>query len=177
MIRAEKVELLKVLIEEFKSTRHFIFTEYKGLNTEQINKLRQSLCTAGARFRVIKNRLAKIASKEAKLNLNEEWFRGPTAVIFCEDDYVKPIKSLFEFQKDEENKALIIKGGYLDNREFSPEELKEISTIPSRDELLGRLSGALISPLFKFAGGLKFIILKLLFTLKEIEKSKQTGGN
>ncbi len=172
MLKDEKVKKLESLTEEFKNAKHLIFTEYKGLTVEQMNKLRKKLREADSEIKVIKNTLAKIAYKKANLNLNDEWFEGPIAIIFCKgNDFTRPVSVAYNFSK--ENEAFKIKIGYLDNKLHDISQLKEIAQLPPYDEMVSKLIGMLNSPVTSLVFTLKSILTKLVFTIKAIEDKKK----
>lgn len=172
MLKEEKIKRLEALTEEFKNAKHIIFIEYKGLTVEQTNQLRRKLKEADSEIKVIKNTLAKIAYKKAKLELNDEWFAGPIAIIFCKkDDFTKPINVAYNFSK--ENELFKMKLGYLDNRIYDQNQLKEIAQLPSYEQMVSRLVGVLNSPVVSLVFTLKSSLTKLVLVLKAIEDKKK----
>ncbi len=171
MAQQYKIEAVEKLKEMFRESKHFIFTEYKGLTVEEITNLRRKLREGNAELKVVKNRLAKIAYKDVGLGLQDEWFTGPLALVLCkDDDFVKPLKSLFEFAKD--NEKIKIKIGYLENTVYDYNSLNELKNISSKEELIAKLVGLLNSPAARLVFGLKGIISKFVMTLKAIEDKK-----
>ncbi len=174
MLKSKKIEVLNDLVNRFKESNHFIFTEYKGLTVEQMNELRKKLRDANSEIKVIKNSLAKRAVKEVKLDLKEEWFKGPIAVIFCNgDDFTKPTSIAYNFSKD--NEVFKLRLAYFDNKVYESDVLKEIASLPSREELLARLVGILNSPITSLVFTLKSVLSKFVLTLKAIEEKKGDG--
>ena len=156
MVQKYKVNAVEALMDKFKQSKHLIFTEYKGLNVEQINKLRKKLYNANSELRIVKNRLAKLAYKKLGLNFKDEWFRGPIALVVCkDDDFVNTVSIVYNFSKG--NKNFKIKLGYLENKFFNIDELNAISSIPSRKKMLERIAGILNSHVIKFVYVLKNI--------------------
>ncbi len=171
MAQQYKIDAVEKLKKMFSESKHLIFTEYKGLSVEGITSLRKKLRESNAEFKVIKNRLAKIAYKDIGLGLDDEWFVGPLALLICrDDDFVKPLKVLFEFAKN--NDKLKIKIGFLEKTIYDYDGLNELKNISSKEELIAKLLGLLNSPLNRFAFGLKGIVTKFVMTLKAIEDKK-----
>ncbi len=173
MAQQYKIDAVAKLKEMFSESKHLVFTEYKGLTVEEITELRKKLREYNAEFKVIKNRLAKLAYKDVGMGLQDDWFTGPLALLVCKDDFVSPLKALFEFAKD--NDKLKIKIGYLENTVYDYDGLNELKNISSKEELIAKLLGLLNSPLNRFAFGLKGIVSKFVMTLKAIEEKKGTA--
>lgn len=172
MVQQYKIEAVESLVNRLKESKHLIFTEYKGLNVEKITELRKKLFKADSELKVIKNRLAKLAYKKLDLDFKDEWFIGPVALVICKnDDFVKTVSIIYDYAR--ENKEFKIKLGYLDNRVFGLDELKEISSLPTKKELIARFIWILKSPINRLVFGLKGIVTKPILVLKAIEKKKK----
>ena len=123
--------------------------EYRGLSVPQISELRRAL-GEGTTYSVAKNTLAKRAAEEAGVEGLDELFTGPTAIAFIEGEPVEAAKAIKKFAKD--NKALVIKGGYMDGRALSVAEIEQIADLETREVLLAKLAGAMKGNLAKAAG-------------------------
>jgi len=171
MVQERKIKAVQQLADKFKQAKHFIFTEYKGLNVEQINELRKKLREVNSELRVVKNRLAKLAYKKIEVNLKDEWFSGPVALVLClDDDFSNTVSIIYKFSKN--NEQLKIKLGYLEKKVFNIDQLKTISSLPSKKELIAKLAGILNAPVVKLVSVLKNIIRKPVLVLKAIEDKK-----
>lgn len=169
--REDKNKRISELETEFKESKHFIFLNYKGLTFEQISNLRARLKETNSKLKVIKNSLAKIACSRINFNYNEDWFKGENALIFIkDDDFVKCLKVLYDFLK--ENEVLKIKFGIIENKIYEFDKLKQISQLPTYNELVGNLVVTLNSPVVSLVLNLQGVIKKLILTLKAIEKSE-----
>jgi len=124
MAKSEKVAAVAEIAEQFKSSTATVVTEYRGLSVTQISTLRRSL-GEGATYSVAKNTLVKRAAAEAGVEGLDELFTGPTAIAFIEGEPVVAAKAIKTFAKD--NKALVIKGGYMDGRALSIAEIEQIA--------------------------------------------------
>jgi large subunit ribosomal protein L10 len=149
MAKAGKVEAVAEIADKFRSSSAAVVTEYTGLTVSQLTALRRALGT-GTSYRVAKNTLVKRAAEDAQIQGLDALFVGPTAIAFVEGEPVDAAKALREFAKD--NKGLVIKGGYMDGRPLTVDEVDKIADLDSRDVLLAKLAGAMKGNLAKAAG-------------------------
>lgn len=149
MANQEKIDAVAEITEQFKGSTAAVITEYRGLSVPQISELRRSL-GEGATYSVAKNTLVKRAAAEAGVEGLDELFVGPTAIAFIEGEPVVAAKAIKTFAKD--NKALVIKGGYMDGRALSIAEVEAIADLETREVLLAKLAGAMKGNLAKAAG-------------------------
>ncbi|GAA3755404.1 50S ribosomal protein L10 [Streptomyces tremellae] len=140
MARPDKAAAVAELTEQFRSSNAAVLTEYRGLTVAQLKELRRSL-GGNAQYAVVKNTLTKIAANEAGINQLDDLFAGPTAVAFVTGDPVESAKGLRDFSKDNPN--LVIKGGVLDGKAMSADEIKKLADLESREVLLAKLAGAM----------------------------------
>ncbi len=140
MARAEKATAVADIAEQFKESTATVVTEYRGLTVANLAELRKSL-GASATYSVAKNTLVKRAASAAGVEGLDELFTGPTAIAFIQGEPVDAAKAIKTFAKD--NKALIIKGGYMDGKPLSVEEVNRIADLESREVLLAKLAGAM----------------------------------
>ena len=130
MARPDKAAAVAELAEQFRSSNAAVLTEYRGLTVAQLKQLRRSL-GENAQYAVVKNTLTKIAANEAGITTLDDLFNGPTAVAFVTGDPVESAKGLRDFAKDNPN--LIIKGGVLDGKALSADEIKKLADLESRE--------------------------------------------
>lgn len=149
MAKTEKVTAVAEITEQFKDSTATVITEYRGLSVSALATLRRSL-GASATYSVAKNTLVKRAASEAGVEGLDELFTGPTAIAFIKGEPVDAAKAIKTFAKD--NKALTIKGGYMDGRALSVAEVERIADLESREVLLAKLAGAMKGNLAKAAG-------------------------
>lgn len=149
MAKADKVTAVAEIVEDFKSSSATVITEYRGLTVANLAELRRSL-SGKATYTVAKNTLVKRAAAEAGIEGLDELFSGPTAIAFVKGETVDVAKVLKKFAKD--NKALVIKGGYMDGHPLSVAEVEKIADLESREVLLAKLAGAMKGNLAKAAG-------------------------
>jgi large subunit ribosomal protein L10 len=149
MAKPEKVSAVTEITEQFKGSTAAVITEYRGLSVTSLTQLRRAL-GAGATYSVAKNTLVKRAAAEAGVEGLDDLFVGPTAIAFIKGEPVDAAKAIKAFAKD--NKALVIKGGYMDGLALSVDEVNKIADLESREILLAKLAGAMKGNLAKAAG-------------------------
>ncbi|BBX18597.1 50S ribosomal protein L10 [Mycolicibacterium duvalii] len=149
MAKDDKAEAVADIVERFNSSTATLVTEYRGLSVAGLAQLRRSLGDS-ASYRVAKNTLVKRAAAEAGIEGLDELFVGPTAIAFVTGEAVDAAKAIKTFAKD--NKALVIKGGYMDGRPLTVDEVNRIADLESREVLLAKMAGAMKANLAKAAG-------------------------
>jgi large subunit ribosomal protein L10 len=141
MARADKVAAVTELTDRLRESDSVVLTEYRGLSVSQLRELRQSLGD-NATFNVVKNTLTKIAVHEAGLQDQlESLLSGPSAIAFVGGDVVEAAKGLRDFSRD--HPALVIKGGVLDGKALTPDEITRLADLEPREVLLAKLAGAM----------------------------------
>ncbi|MEJ2888290.1 50S ribosomal protein L10 [Actinomycetospora aeridis] len=146
---ADKVAAVAEIAAEFRDASAMVVTEYRGLSMKQITQLRRSL-GSDVNYTVAKNTLVKRAAADAGVEGLDDLLVGPTAIAFVSGEPVDAAKALRDFQKD--NKALVVKGGYMEGRALSATEVTQLADLESREVLLGKLAGAMKGNLAKAAG-------------------------
>jgi len=149
MARPEKVAVVEEIAEKFRGASASVVTEYRGLSMAKLTTLRRAL-GADVSYRVAKNTLVKRAAADAGVQGLDALLVGPTAIAFVTGEPVDAAKILRDFAKD--NKALIIKGGFMDGRPLTVDEVNRIADLESREVLLAKLAGAMKGNLAKAAG-------------------------
>ncbi|RZS40695.1 LSU ribosomal protein L10P [Herbihabitans rhizosphaerae] len=149
MAKPDKVEAVAEIADRFRSSSAAVITEYTGLSVSQLTTLRRAL-GSDATYRVAKNTLVKRAAEDAGVQGLEGLFTGPTAIAFVQGEPVDAAKALRDFAKD--NEGLVIKGGYMDGRPLTVDEVAKIADLDSREVLLAKLAGAMKGNLSKAAG-------------------------
>jgi len=149
MARPEKVAVVEEIAGRFRHASAAMVTEYRGLSTSQLTTLRRAL-GADVTYRVAKNTLVKRAAADAGVQGLEDLLVGPTAIAFITDEPVDAARTLRDFAKN--NRALIIKGGFMDGHALTVDEVNRIADLESREVLLAKLAGAMKGNLAKAAG-------------------------
>jgi large subunit ribosomal protein L10 len=140
MARPDKAAAVAGLTEDFRSSNAAVLTEYRGLTVAQLKELRRSLGTQ-TYYAVVKNTLTRIAAREAGVTAFDGLLQGPSAIAFVKGDPVEAAKGLRDFAKV--HPMLVIKGGVLDGKPLSPDEIKKLADLESREVLLAKLAGAM----------------------------------
>lgn len=173
--KPQKIEAVQKLKEKLGRAQCIIITEYQGMTVAEMTDLRSKLRKEQVEFKVVKNRLAKIALREAGLDSMDEYLKGMKAIAMGMADPVAPAKVLVPFAKD--NEKLRIVAGLMDNRRLSVEQIVELSKLPSRDVLLGRMLGSLTSPVQRLAFALHQTVAKLAYALDAVARKKAEQGS
>jgi len=139
-VRPDKGEAVAELAQSFTSASAAVLTEYRGLTVKQLKELRRAL-GADTSYAVVKNTLTKIAAERAGVEGLDELLAGPTAVAFVGGDPVTAAKALRDFAKA--NPQLVVKGGVMEGKALTADEIKKLADLESREVLLAKLAGAM----------------------------------
>lgn len=140
---------LAELKNRFAEASSIVLTEYRGLSVAQTTELRREL-GEDVQYSVAKNTLVKIAAQEAGVEGLDDLLTGPTAVAFIKGEAVDTAKVLKKFGDD--NKAFVVKGGYMDGNALTADQVKAIAELDNRETTLAKLAGAMKGNLAKAAG-------------------------
>jgi large subunit ribosomal protein L10 len=140
MARSDKIAAVAELTNRFSSSAGVVLTEYRGLSVKALMQLRRSLGD-DASYAVSKNTLTTLAAREAGLDAIEEQLVGPTAIAFINGDPVVVAKGLRDFART--NPQLVIKAGVLDGKFMTPDDVRKLADLESREVLLAKVAGAL----------------------------------
>jgi large subunit ribosomal protein L10 len=174
MASPDKVAAVAEIKEKFENASAALVTAYTGLTVAQLKELRRSL-GENAQYRVAKNTLTKIAANEAGVTGLDEFFTGSTAVAFVTGDPVETAKGLRDFAKD--NPALVIKGGVLDGKSLSAEEIVTLADLEPREVLLAKLAGGMKASMAKAAATFQAPLSQFARTADALrEKVEQQSG-
>jgi large subunit ribosomal protein L10 len=140
MPSSEKTAAVAEISEQFTSSSAAVITEYRGLSVKQLTDLRRALGRETT-YTIVKNTLTKRAAADAGVPVDEQVFVGPTAIAFISGDPVAAAKGLRDFARA--NPLLVIKGGILEGKALSADEVNRIADLESREVLLAMVAGAL----------------------------------
>jgi len=152
MLREEKETIVAELAEQLRQTQTLIVADYRGLTMKEIDALRTRLLEHGARFTVVKNTLTRRAAEVAGADTVLALLEGPTAIAFLESDGdpVAVAKALADAAR--ETRVLEIRGGILDGKAITEDEVKSLATLPPLEALRGQVLGAVAAPLITVVG-------------------------
>lgn len=148
-IIAKKQEQVKELAEEIKEAKVVLLTDYRGITVTDVTKLRADLRNVNAEYRVIKNNIIRRALEANGEKELDSALEGPVAIIMSKEDYLEPSKVIYNFTKDHD--FYKIKGGIIEGKVMTAEEIITLAKLPSRQELLAKLAGALLGNITKLA--------------------------
>ncbi len=168
-----KSETITELRAHMADVRAALLTEYRGLSVPQLAELRKQLKAVAAEYRVVKNRLARIALEGSPLEGLRARLTGPTGLVIVRRDPVAVAKALTTFVRT--NPALTLKAGVIDGQVLEPRELRAVAELPSREALRGQLVGAIQGPLAVLVGLLTAPPRELVYILAE--RGKAASGD
>ncbi|MEJ8786032.1 50S ribosomal protein L10 [Peptoniphilus sp. EMRHCC_23] len=166
-----KIALVDEIKEKIEKSQSIILVNNHGLTVEEVTKLRKELREHGVDYKVYKNTMLKRAFDATGNESANELLVGPTVVAFGIEDAVQPAKILNDFAED--NDRLEIKGGLLDGRVVSVDEVKALAKLPSREVLVAHLLGSLNAPIQGLATVLSGNIRGLAVALNQIREKKE----
>jgi large subunit ribosomal protein L10 len=169
MKRTEKEQLVADLSARMKGAQALYYTDFTGLNVKRMTELRRRLRKAGVEYVVIKNTLALRAASDS--GLATERLRGPTGVVIGTDPVVAA-KVLADFARENEQRPEV-KGGLLDGKPIAPAQVKQLASLPSREQLLAELGAGLQAPLAAFAGALNGLLYMFAGALESLRQQRE----
>lgn len=168
----KNVELLKNVQDKVAKSKSILFSDFKGVSARDLTSFREDIKSKGGEVFVSKNTLLKIALKDMEGNEKaSESLTGQTIAVVAYEDPISTIKSFFDLSKKIEN--LKAKCGFFDNKFVDEKSLAEISKLPSKEELIGRLIGSMNSPVYKFVNTLNQSKSKIVYVLNSIANQKK----
>ena len=148
MINQKKEEVAN-LAAKMKEAKIILLTDYRGINVADVTELRSELRKSDSEYKVIKNNIIRRALAENGIEGLDDLLEGPTAVVLGKEEYLEPAKAIYNFAKS--NDFYKIKGGVIEGKVMTAEEIIAIAKLPSRETLLSMLAGALLANIQKFA--------------------------
>jgi large subunit ribosomal protein L10 len=170
LTRVKKQEILEDYQQGLAGTAHAFLLSFKGVTVPQVSELRNRVRAAGGRYQVVKNTLALRAVTGCSLETARQHFSGPTAVAYTAGDPVALAKALVEFTKDVP--SFEFKGALLDGRLVPATQIKEIASLPGRQELLGKLLFLMQSPVTRFVRVLAAVPRDFVVVLDQVRAQK-----
>ena len=173
VIRPEKVAKIAEVKELLTNSKCTILVDYCGLTVAQDTKLRRAMRQAGVKYSVVKNNFVRIAAQEAGIEGLDSFLEKSTAIASSPEDPVAVAKILTDFAK--ENKVMTIKVGVLDGKVIGAEDIKALASLPSREVLLAKMLGSMMSPISGLANVLQGTIRNFVYVLDAVRKEKESA--
>lgn len=158
----QKKEEVANLAAKMKEAKIILLTDYRGINVADVTELRSELRKSDSEYKVIKNNIIRRALAKNGIEGLDDLLEGPTAVIMNNEDYLEAAKAIYNYSKD--NDFYKIKGGVIEGKVMTAEEIITLAKLPSRETLLSMLAGALLGN-----------ISKLAVALGEVQKQKENA--
>jgi large subunit ribosomal protein L10 len=174
MPTAEKVAKVNELTQKMAGSKAIYLADFTGLDVASVTALRSQLRKAAVEYEVVKNRLAKRAAQDAGIAGLDQFFVGPTAIAFAGEDPVEPAKILQKFI--DAGGKITIKSGLVDGQVISADQFKALATLPSREQLLAKVVGAVQGPLYGLSSVLSGLLRNLVGVVAAIEKKRGEGA-
>jgi large subunit ribosomal protein L10 len=174
MIKVEKKQLIKKLIDELSQADNFYFADFTGINAHDVTKLRSQLRDEKSYMRVVKNRLLNRVFTELNLEVpetNKSVFIGSTAVFYSLDDILVPARKIAEFAK--EDVSIKFKGAFVEGRFLNAAEVERLASIPSREELLSQVVGVFEGVKSALVGVLQAKLQELTLVIDALRGQKE----
>jgi large subunit ribosomal protein L10 len=168
----EKITTVEELRQRLDGAKAVVLTEYRGLTVKQLSELRKQLRAVHAEYKVVKNRLARIAGTAVGLEGLRGDLTGPTALAISREDPVALARTLATFART--NQALAIKAGYVEGQVLPPTEIRALSELPSKEALRAQIVGLIQGPLAQLVGLLAAPNREIAYVLAE--RGKGAGG-
>jgi large subunit ribosomal protein L10 len=174
--KAQKQEMVTTLAEQVGKSQTIYVTDFTGLNVAHITDLRRRLRAVGVEYVVVKNTLAKRALTESQRQQGglEEHLAGPTALVLAGADPVSAAKVLTDFAREFEKPA--IKIGLVEGKPVSSAQVKSLAALPSKQQLLAQLGGALQAPMAGFLGVLNGLLYSMVGALEALKEQRAAAG-
>jgi large subunit ribosomal protein L10 len=171
MLKQRKEEIVSALTAKLGGVTAMIVADPTGLSVAEMKDLRNRLRPSGAEFRVAKNTLARIAAREAGREELVALLVGPTAITLVPGDPAAAAKTLSDFGRT--SRKLELRGAYLDGEALGADSVKQLATLPSREQLLANLVTGMISPLSGLANVLAQLPRSLVVALDQVRQQKE----
>ncbi|MFN8577192.1 MAG: 50S ribosomal protein L10 [Candidatus Sericytochromatia bacterium] len=173
--KAQKTKTVDDLKASLLNAKLTVVSDYQGTTVSELTQLRREIQQAGGEFTVAKNTLVKRALEgHASSSALDAYLKGPTAVIFTEGDPVPVAKAVTEYIK--KVKKTQIKGGVLEGKKITNEDLKSISSLPSKEVLIAKMLGSMNAPAQNVVYALSGVSRNLVYALEAIRKQKEAQG-
>jgi large subunit ribosomal protein L10 len=169
-IQQYKIDAVNAIKDSILKYKDFILADFRGLNVEKITELRKKLREQDSVFKIVKNDFTRIALKDINYPDVGDFLNGPTALTLIEKDIGRAAKILFEFAK---NESIQVKGGIIDGRVMTMDDVETFSKLPGKNELISMLLSAITGPLRNMMYAMNGVTEKFVRTLKAVADKKK----
>lgn len=170
MPSVQNQETVAKISEELEGIASMWIVDYRGLTVREVQQLRRDIRSAGAQMKVYKNTLMHLALEGKELPTMDDLLEGPNAFVFAPEDPAAAAKALKTFAKGNEN--LVIKGGIMDGEVYDAQQVEAIASLPSKEELMGMLAGAINSIAGGIATGINGVPRGIAQTVSQVAEQK-----
>jgi large subunit ribosomal protein L10 len=175
MNRDQKAAVIDEVAAQIEGADAIFAVDYRGLSVRQAADLRSRLIEVGANMRVVKNTLTERAADKAGIGDLKQYLDGPTAFTFVTGDVVLAAKALAGFRRETQKPEF--KGGWMDGRELTIEQIESLSRLPSLEVMHGQLVGLIAMPISGLARGLNALLSGIAIALGQIQEKGLVGGD
>lgn len=168
--KPEKVQVVEDFSKRLQASKSAVVTGYTGLTVEEVTDLRAKLFHAKVEYHVVKNNLARIALNKCNITVLDDLLTGPTAIALAMEDAVAPARVLTKFAKN--HGKLSVKGGWMDGRKITLQDIKAMSNLPSREVLIAKVLGSMMSPITGIVQVLAGPMRKMVYALNAVAQAK-----
>ena len=172
--KEQKAEQVDEIAERLKRAKVAVLTDYRGLTVSQLQDLRTRLRGGEVEYRVVKNTLARRAAEAAGVPALQPQLKGPVAIAFGYDDLGVPAKLINEFIRATRLKLEVV-AGLVEGRVFTPDQVKQLADLPSRDSLIAQLLGTLQSPVGQLVGIMQTPVQQLVGALNAYKEKLEAA--
>jgi len=174
MSKTERQTTVEELTEQLRASPNLYVTDFSGLNVLRMTEFRRRLRAAGVRYVVVKNTLAQRALAANSVTELDQHLTGPTGLVLAGRDPVAAAKVLSDFAREFEKPT--IKGGLVDGRAVTPDQVQRLASLPSREQLLGQLAGTMQAPLAQFAGVMNGMLYQMVGALEALRTQRSAAS-
>ena len=170
MLRKEKEAVVDSIVQIFKDAKSIFLTDFDGLNVEAMEEFRRQCREASVGYRVVKNKLARLAAEKVGQEEIVKYFEGSSAIAYSYNDPSAPARVISEFTKKSDKPA--IKVSLFEGNFYGPDKVKMIAALPAKEVILSQLVRGFNAPIQNFVGDLYAILQKFVMTLDAVKKTK-----
>lgn len=171
--KEKKKEVVELLAEKLKKTTGLYLLNFAGMNVESTIALRRAFKAKGLDYKIAKNTLIRKAlDATGEFDLPEEYLRGPSGIIFSYDDPSQPAKVLKEYLDKTKAEIPVLKAALIDKQLYDGSRLKELASLPSREDMIASIIGSIHAPISGIVGAVNAVMRDLAYLIEEVAKKK-----